>query len=88
MRPYRETFPPTALKRARLDNLALVPANLLPYKAQWQQLANELPKGDILIILPDADQKLRQAIETVAKQLKTAGQRVTTLPAHQVAQKA
>jgi hypothetical protein len=38
-----------------LDNLALVPASLLPFKAQYQHLANTLPKGDILIILPATD---------------------------------
>jgi hypothetical protein len=86
MRPYRFTSPPTVLHRARLDNLALVPANLLPYKDQWQQLANELPKGNILIILPDADlrqSRIKQAIEQVAISFKESGHRVTTLPAHQ-----
>jgi hypothetical protein len=91
-RPYRFTRPPRAIRHAQLapyqngtglDNLALVPANLLPYKAQWQQLANDLPKGNILIILPDADQRVRKAVETVANLLKASGQKVTTLPANQ-----
>src|SRR4051794_8587430 len=41
--------PPRSLKRAKFDNLALVPASLLPFKATWQQLANELPTGSTLI---------------------------------------
>jgi hypothetical protein len=83
MKPYRLTHPPRAIRHAQLapyqngtglDNLALVPASLLPFKAQYQHLANDLPKGDILIILPSEDQKLRQAVETVAKQLKASEQ--------------
>jgi hypothetical protein len=87
MRPYRFTKPPQAIRHAQLDNLALVPASLLPYKDQYQHLANDLPKGEILIILPDTDlrqSRIRQAVEKVANQLKASGQRVTTLPAHQL----
>jgi hypothetical protein len=83
MRSYRFIKPPRAIQHAKLDNLALVPANLLPFKDQYQHLANDLPKGEILIIFPTTDQKLKQAVEKVANQLKAAGQRVTTLPAHQ-----
>jgi hypothetical protein len=83
MRPYRFTKPPQAIRHAQLDNLALVPANLLPYKDQYQHLANTLPTGNILIILPETDQPLRKTIETVANHLKANGHRVTTLSAHQ-----
>lgn len=91
MRPYRLTGPPSQLRRARLDNpstrrcgagLALLPANLLPFKAQWQRLANNLPRGGVLIILPEEDQRLRKPIEAVATHLKDEGYRVTTIPAH------
>lgn len=80
MRPYNFARPPTTLKRAHLDNLALLPADLLPYKEYYQQLANDLPQGGILIILPEADQTLRQAVEKVATLLEADGHRVTTLP--------
>ncbi len=33
---YRVTRPPRRLRKARLDNLVLVPASLLPFKEQWQ----------------------------------------------------
>jgi hypothetical protein len=69
------------MHKVHLDNVALVPANLLPFKAVWQKVANTLPKGNILIILPDTDQRLTQA--KVATLLKADGHRVTTLPAHQ-----
>jgi hypothetical protein len=33
----------------KLDNAVLVPASLLPFKAHWQRLANDLPPGEILL---------------------------------------
>lgn len=83
MRPYRLTRTPLVLQRARLDNLALVPASLLPYKQQWQQIANGLPSGGVLIILPETNQPLRKATLAVATLLEADGHRVTTLPAEQ-----
>ena len=77
--------PPQALRKAKLDNLALVPASLLPDKAQWQQLANRLPEGSTLIILPAADTRQRRTLERVASGLRAKGQRVATVPAQQLA---
>jgi hypothetical protein len=39
-------------RRVKLDNVALIPASLLPDNTNWQQVANNLPAGDILIGLP------------------------------------
>ena len=81
---YRFTTPPRTLRRSvHLGNLALVPASLLPYKKHWQQIANDLPEGNILVILPNTDRPLRRTVETVATLLETDGHRVTTLPAEQ-----
>ncbi len=54
MRPFRFTRPPRALSRCgvKWDNVALVPASLLPFKADWQRIANDMPHEDILIVLP------------------------------------
>ena len=79
---YRFTAPSPALRRAKLDNLALVPANLLPFKSEWQAIANGLPKGNILVVLPETNQPLRKAMDTVVDILEADGHRVTTLPAH------
>jgi hypothetical protein len=81
VRPYRLTRTPPALQRARLDNLALLPASFLSYKEQWQQIANGLPNGSVLIILPETAHKLRKPIEAVATHLKTSGYQVTTISA-------
>ena len=73
------TRPPKALRRARPDNLALVPASLLPFKAIYQQLANDLPTGATLIVLPKAPGKPGQTLGNVASQLVAKGHQVTVV---------
>src|SRR4051794_7467189 len=55
-----------------LDNVALVPASLLPLKAAWQKLANELPEGDMLIVLPTSGAAQEKAYEQLARTLEAA----------------
>ena len=78
---------PRALRRpqVRLDNIALVPAHLLPRKAEYQALANELPKGDILLVLPPADSRERPTMERVAQLFRAKGRHVTVLTAERLA---
>lgn len=71
--------PPKALRAARLDNLAIVPASLLPHKAEWQALANTLPEGSTLIVLPHTPGAARDALERVSIDLSAHGSRVTTV---------
>ncbi len=80
MRGYRFTKPPRIC--IRLDNLALVPANLLQYKEQWQAIANSHPTGSVLIVLPRTEGTHRQALEKMAITLQ-AGHQVTTVSAEQ-----
>lgn len=81
MRTYHLTPPPRSLRRARLDNLTLVPASLLPYKDQWQEIANGLSHNGVLIILPSGKKPLHKTLETVATLLAADGHQVTTLSA-------
>jgi hypothetical protein len=46
---YRLTNPPKALLKARMDNIAIVPASMLGLKALWQVAANTLPTGGVLL---------------------------------------
>jgi hypothetical protein len=73
-----------ALRKARLDNIAIVPASLLPQKAQYQTIANSLPQGDILIVFPHAQHPERQLIEQLTTLFRAKGRRVTALQADQV----
>jgi hypothetical protein len=49
------TPPPQALRKAKLDNLVLVPASLLPLKGRYQAIANQEVAGTTLIVLPASD---------------------------------
>ena len=72
---------PRALQRpqVRLDNITLVPAHLLPRKAEYQALANDLPRGDILVVLPPPDSRERPTMERVAQLFRAKGRHVTVL---------
>ncbi len=86
MSVYRVTPPPRRLRKARLDNLALVPASLLPFKEQWQEVANRKAGEHVLIVLPKLENRPRRVLERVAAQLREQGHAVTTLSAEQFTQ--
>jgi hypothetical protein len=75
---------PGTLQRTRFDALVLVPASLLSFKAQWQQMANELPVGSALIVLPSPDSRQREAVERIAASFEAMGRAVKTLPASEI----
>jgi hypothetical protein len=83
MNQVRFTRPPRALGRARADNLALVPASLLPFKKQYQAIANNLPAGATLIVTPKTVGKPGQTLGNVAHRLAAKGHQVTVVSATQ-----
>jgi hypothetical protein len=72
---------PRAVRRpqVRLDNLTLVPASLLPRKADYEALANELPRGEVLLVLPPADSPERTTMQRLAQLFRAKGRPVTVL---------
>ncbi len=70
---------PHALRKARLDNLAIVPASLLLKKTSYQQTANMLPRGQVLIVATSGDSRKSEILRKVAAQLERKGQKVTTV---------
>jgi hypothetical protein len=80
----RYTPPPRALRKAKLDNLALLPASLLPFKAEFQAIANQQPPGTTLVVMPKAAGKPSQTLGTVASQLQAKGHLVKVVPATQI----
>ena len=79
------TSPPRGLRKARLDNLALLPASLLPFKAEYQAIANQQAPGTTLVVLPTHDSLPRRTLEIVATQLQEKGQLVRTLTSDKLA---
>jgi hypothetical protein len=78
--PYRITKPPKAVRKARLDNIALVPASLLPRKGKYQTIANHLQQGGVLICQTAKKQRISQILERVARLLTENGHFVRLLP--------
>jgi hypothetical protein len=80
--PVYQVAPP--VRRAHLDSLAIVPGNLLPYKAAWQEVANRLPKEAILIVLPANNAIQKRTLLTVAKLLSQEGHQVRVVSSEEV----
>jgi hypothetical protein len=86
-RGYRNTLtnPPKAIRDARLDNIAIVPASLLGLKALWQTAANTLPQGGVLLCHSRQNTRQRKLLERVEESLKQHGHSVMNLPVEHVA---
>ncbi len=77
--PSRITTPPAAVRHAKLDNIALVPASMLPLKGTYRPIANKLPKGSVLICDTPAKPKLQAILTKVATFFRSHGRQVRTL---------
>ncbi len=77
--------PPSTFKHpsVKFDNVALVPASLLPLKSEWQAIANSLPQGEILVITPSNQSTKSDTMEKVIAGFESKGYKVTTLQVQQ-----
>src|SRR3989442_5655878 len=75
--------PPARLQKARLDNIARVPASLLPFKAKYQPIANTLPTGSVLCI--PGTQRQQKIMVQVTSFFRHHGHQVITLPIERIA---
>jgi hypothetical protein len=80
--PYSFTEPPTRLKKARLDNIALVPASLLPLKETYMSLANTYPTGSVLCI--QGTQRQQKIMAKVTSFFRDHGRSVITMPIEKI----
>jgi hypothetical protein len=71
-------------RTARVENLALVPASLLPYKTTYQRLTNQLPTGAMLVVLPTEDTAERRGLQEAAARLRAKGHALATLTVDEV----
>jgi hypothetical protein len=78
---------PRALRRpqVRLDHLTLVPASVLPQKARYEAIADRLPHGEVLLVLPPPDSRERQTMERLAALFRARGRHVTVLTEERLA---
>jgi len=78
--PYQFSRPPRAIRKAQLDNIALVPASLLSRKGKYQTIANNLPGHGVLICQTDKKERITHVLERVATFFRQRGHFVRTLP--------
>ncbi len=88
MNKYHIIKHPRAVRKAKLDNLAVVPASLLPFKEQWQEVANSKAGEHVLIVLPTVEKRPKRVLERVAAELREKGHPVTILSAEEFGQPA
>src|SRR5437867_2075922 len=74
--------PPEILRKARLDNIALVPASLLPLKSTYKSIANNLPTGSVLCV--PGTPKQHTIMATVTQYFKDHGHAVFTIPLEKI----
>ena len=83
--PYPLSEPPVRLKKARLDNIALVPASLLKNKEIYQLIANSLPTGSVLAVPGTLSQQ--KIISKVTSFFRDHGRSVITMPIEKITKK-
>jgi hypothetical protein len=81
---YRLTNPPKALLKARLDNIAIVPASLLGLKALWQTAANTLPQGGVLLCHSQQNTRQKKILERVEETFREHGHTVKSMSVGEV----
>jgi hypothetical protein len=79
MKQYTLIQPPKALRKARMDNIAIVPASQLPFKNVWQKAANNLPHGSVLLYRFPENTTYLQIMNRVRELFEEKGYRVTIL---------
>jgi prephenate dehydrogenase len=81
---YRLTRPPRAIQRARLDNIAIVPASMLASDKTLQEKVKTLPRRQVFLYHTKENTKQKQILERVREIFRRLGYAVTLLPMEQV----
>ena len=81
---YRFTRSPKPLLRAQLDNIAIVPASMLPFKEIVQELLNDLPPGGVFLCHTQANTRQQMVLERVGETFRQHGYVVRTMSSQQV----
>jgi hypothetical protein len=81
---YRLTHPPKALLKARLDNIAIVPASMLPLTKTLTEKVNTLAKGGVFLCYAQENTRQRKILERVEETFKQQGHVVRSLSIEEV----
>ena len=81
---YRLTNPPKALLKARMDNIAIVPASMLPLTKIVKEKVNTLPKGGVFLCYAKENSRQRKLLERVEETFREQGHAVTSMSVGEV----
>jgi hypothetical protein len=81
---YRLTNPPKALLKARLDNIAIVPASMLPWTETLKEKVNTLPKGGVFLCYAQENTRQKKILERVGETFREQGHVVRSLSLREV----
>jgi len=81
---YRLTNPPKALLKARLDNIAIVPASMLPLMETLKEKVNTLPKGGVFLCYAQENTRQRRILERVEETFREQGHAVKSMSVGEV----
>ena len=76
---YRLTNPPQALLKARMDNIAIVPASMLPLTETLKEKVNTLPKGGVFLCYAQENSRQRKILERVEETFREHGHVVKSI---------
>jgi hypothetical protein len=81
---YRLTNPPKTLLKTRLDNIAIVPASMLPLTETLKEKVNTLPKGGVFLCYAKENSRQRRILERVEETFREQGHAVKSMSVWEV----
>jgi hypothetical protein len=81
---YRLTNPPQALLKARLDNIAIVPASMLPLTQTLKEKVNTLPQGAVFLCYAEENSRQKKILARVGETFRAQGHVVRSLSMREV----
>jgi hypothetical protein len=78
------TSPPKALLKARLDNIAIVPASMLPLPQTLKEKVNTLPQGGVVLCYAAENTRQKKILERVGETFREQGHVVRSLSVSEV----
>jgi hypothetical protein len=81
---YRLASPPKALLNARLDNIAIVPASMLPLTHTLKEQVNTLPKGGVFLCYAQENSRQQKILERVEETFREHGHAVKSMSVGEV----
>jgi hypothetical protein len=70
--------------KARLDNIAIVPASMLPLTETLKEKVNTLPKGGVFLCYAQENSRQRKILEWVGETFKEHGHAVKSMSVGEV----